>query len=243
MKDTWSRAKLTQSSMPSPSQINPFIQWLPDICERPAPKQPNHPVKLPLAAGSWARPHEIAWARSEQPKLANTFMCSMPRKFCGCFLYSILVALDNWYSRSALACVNLIVLNPRRAMSQLKCFHPLKASNNGPGLQLSQRKGASPFKRMLHIQKLPAIIFTVSLTTAFVCMWGAEVCGWREPGFDWNYGYMPRALVTCHMSFSGSKSSPPSLCSIVRGILAPKMQHSSCDSNFTVEWGTSMSRE
>lgn len=54
---------------------------------------------------------------------------------------------------------------------------------------------------------------------------------------------MPRVLVTCHISFSSSKSSAPSLCSIMRKVLATKMQHSFCSSNFTVEWGTSMSRE
>lgn len=96
---------------------------------KPSPKQPNHPVKLHLAAGSWASPHEIAWARSEQLKLANTFICSMPWKLCDCLLYGIIVALDNWYSRLEMACVNLILLNPRRAISHLKFSHTLKAWN------------------------------------------------------------------------------------------------------------------
>lgn len=41
---------------------------------KPSLKQPNHAVKLQLTAGSQASPYEIARARSEQLKLANTFI-------------------------------------------------------------------------------------------------------------------------------------------------------------------------
>lgn len=170
--------------------------------------------------------------------------CSMPLKFYDCLLCSIIVALDNWYSRLESACVNPILLNLRIAISHLKFFHTLKASNmtlvcncfnvRGHGLLTSQCKW------IFHIQRLPAIIFTVSLTTAFIWMWGKGRCGWREPGFDWTYCYLPRVLVTCHISFSSSQSSPPSLCFIMREVLPSKMQHSFCDSNFTAERGTSM---
>lgn len=208
----------------------------------PSQKQPNHWVKLHLTLGFWASPYKAIWAVSELLELANTFI--LPLKFYICLLCNITVPLVNWHSGLESACDNPIWF--KNTNSHQNFFHILKASTTPLFfLQMFQRKGhellMSQFKWIFHIQRLPSIIFTVSLKTTFICVKEEgthSIAGENQALIISNklgHCYMPRVPVTCHISSYSSKSSPSSLCSITRGVLAIEMQHSSCDFNFTVE--------